>query len=209
MEDYLKRPELTEEQVEELKTAIRQMESSGGKNLKHKTIQEGIHAGTRAIGASGLMPKTIQEMVSRKRKKGSELDELDKKILASKTQKNPLEIEELLKANPDKYEEYKDVLLNHVLEKQMNDPDKAMVAWHQGHNASPGDIAAKMEKMPEYMERFDKIKQDMGLLNYRDPASDLPSQTPENPIPEALKRKPSKMDDRFNLLKGIIRARNK
>jgi hypothetical protein len=39
---------------------IRFLESSDGKNIKHRMILSGIHKGTAAIGDYGLMPNTIK-----------------------------------------------------------------------------------------------------------------------------------------------------
>lgn len=41
--------------------AISEVESGGGKYLKHKPISEGLHKGSSAVGKYGLMPLTIKE----------------------------------------------------------------------------------------------------------------------------------------------------
>ena len=42
---------------------ISQNESSGGKNINHKTETSGLHAGDTAMGAYGLMPKTREDAI--------------------------------------------------------------------------------------------------------------------------------------------------
>jgi len=48
---------------EDLLDAISLTESSGGRNTNHEVIDHGIHAGDRAVGNYGLMPKTVQEIL--------------------------------------------------------------------------------------------------------------------------------------------------
>src|SRR5260221_13177133 len=55
---------------------IQQIESSGGKNLEHPTVEGGIQAGDQAIGRYGLMPNTIKELVNRRRLEGTSTPEL-------------------------------------------------------------------------------------------------------------------------------------
>lgn len=45
--------------------ALKQVESSGGRNTNHPVIESGIHAGESAQGELGIMPKTRQEIIKR------------------------------------------------------------------------------------------------------------------------------------------------
>ena len=45
--------------------AIMQVESSGGKNLKHPTVEHGLNAGTHAGGGYAVMPLTFRDVVRR------------------------------------------------------------------------------------------------------------------------------------------------
>lgn len=42
--------------------AIKQVESRGCKDTKHKVMKKGIHKGESAIGCFGLMPKTVKHV---------------------------------------------------------------------------------------------------------------------------------------------------
>lgn len=44
---------------------ISQLESSGGQNLNHKPVKDGLQAGDVAEGQYGMMPNTIDEMSAR------------------------------------------------------------------------------------------------------------------------------------------------
>jgi hypothetical protein len=140
-----------------LKT-ISQLESSGGKDLEHPTMQEGIQAGTSAIGKYGLMPNTVKEIINNRRNNGAmtqQLQDLDGM--------NPKEMKEYIEANPDVEDELANTLALKVLRNQMGDEDKAAFAWHQGDNLKPEDIST--QKLNDtntvggkYVEKFRRIK---------------------------------------------------
>ena len=88
---------------ERFKRLISILESSGGKQLQHKPMSSGIHEGTKAMGEYGLMPNTAQQLARSNINKGqgTPLDEVIANI-------DPSQIEEVLKDNPAKYQEYID-----------------------------------------------------------------------------------------------------
>jgi hypothetical protein len=52
---------MDKDKLEKFLANIRTIESAGGKNLRHPTVEGGLHDGDAAIGEYGLMPNTIQE----------------------------------------------------------------------------------------------------------------------------------------------------
>src|SRR6185369_15289084 len=58
--------------------SIAQAESSGGKNLNHKTMDRGIHKGQTAGGAWGMMPKTAAYVMKMSKKLQQKYPELAK-----------------------------------------------------------------------------------------------------------------------------------
>lgn len=140
-----------------LKT-ISQLESSGGKDMDHPEVREGIQAGTSAIGQYGLMPNTVKEIINKRRQNGSmtsQLQDLDGM--------NPHEMKAYIEANPEVEDELAQSLAMKVLRNHMGDEDKAAFAWHQGDNLKPEDISS--EKLNDtdtvggrYVDKFRRIK---------------------------------------------------
>jgi hypothetical protein len=144
---------------ERFKRIISHLESSGGKNLNHKMIKTGIHAGDRAIGEYGLMPLTIQDAAKMRINRGIG-DELDKKIAKMSLEDAKKQIPEIIKQNPDIYEKYVDTLVDHVL-KRYGDERLAAFAWNQGHYSDPKVlmdrlINPKTKLQAEYLSRIEK-----------------------------------------------------
>lgn len=102
------------------------IESSGGRDLNHVPITQGIQAGTRAYGKYGLMPNTVAEMAHRYGKDNpdySELQNLD-----------PETISDRLEQNPDLEERAAQDLAKKVLTQQQGDEASASHAWQFGSN---------------------------------------------------------------------------
>lgn len=126
------------------------VETDNNPNAKHREIASGMHAGTSAIGMSGLMPVTAQEMVKNKPKK----DVLDKVILKS----NPELVTTILKDNPEKYQELVDKLSNKMLDNSDGDPVDAAIRWRWGQNKSDASVEKLREDKTAYVKRVnDKI----------------------------------------------------
>lgn len=109
---------------------IKQLETSGGKNLEHPTIHSGIHAGDTAEGEYGMMPNTMDEMRSRYPSSFNE-------------QSAP--------------EDYAKKLADQVLTKSGNDETLAAGLWNQGHNASPERFDEIRNS--DYAQKYDKMRQ--------------------------------------------------
>lgn len=132
------------------------IESSGGKNFKHKQIKDpsSIHTGDSAMGTYGFMPNTVKELINRRRKRGTitpDLQELD--ALDSKEMKKRIE------GNPELEKELADQMYNHLRNKTIDNEDEMAHAWQFGHNARYGQN--KLDSS-ERVEKFRNLKKKLG-----------------------------------------------
>lgn len=130
---------------------IKAMESSGGKNTRHITMEDGIHAGDTAIGNYGIMPNTAKEIATRRKKEGVDTPSDD--VIQNIENK---QVESLLKENPVLAEQYAEYMAQKVLDKTKGDPVAGMTAWHYGHNLSPDQINKKMKENPSYVDKVNQ-----------------------------------------------------
>lgn len=131
---------------------IAEVESSGGQNFDHAEIKSGIHAGDRAIGRYGLMPKTVGEVLNRMRIQGTLTPELD--------QLNQLDgptLKDVLEQNPQLEDQIAETLADRVLSRQQ-DEEKAAYSWNQGHNLSPDRISTLPYKESDYVRKYNSYK---------------------------------------------------
>lgn len=126
---------------------ISQIESSGGKDLNHQEIQNGMHAGTSAIGQYGLMPVTVQDLA--KKASNAQVRELTR-LPASEVQKR-------IVASPDIEHELARKLAERVLSKNHGDQEMAAYAWNQGQSLSPEQIQARKYQDSNYVQKFRKL----------------------------------------------------
>lgn len=132
---------------------IKQIESSGGKDLDHTTIKSGIHEGDAAMGEYGIMPKTAQEFIKRRELKGQiGPDE------ALMQQMNPEQLKEFL-ANQDRIEQnLADDIATRVLKRSKGDEEKAAYMWNQGHNKLASSIDEDDLDDADYIKKFRSLK---------------------------------------------------
>lgn len=130
-------------------------ESSGGKNLNHKQIKEGLHAGDSAVGQYGLMPNTIKEMATRMGKDHpmSIYSKMDNKAVADSLKKNPGHEKEIAK-----------FMANHLHDKFGGDENKMAYSWFQGHNLTNDhfNTSHKDYMNHDYVQKYNKHKSQMG-----------------------------------------------
>lgn len=130
---------------------LMQLETSGGKNTKHKPTTKGATPGETAIGRWGLMPSTIKEMYNRY--KGSwhhpALNKLGKL--------NNSQMAQYLKFNPDIELHVARALANHVLSAHGGNRLKAAYSWKYGHNLSPDRIGQTQLNDP-YVKDFHNLE---------------------------------------------------
>ena len=129
---------------------IAQIESSGGKNTKHKTIRSGMHKGHAAIGKYGLMPNTVDDIINR-------IPDAPEHIRAIKNM-SPQKKKQFLESNPQ-YEDYLATQLANNLAKKFKSPTKAAYAWNQGHNIDPEKITPQALAQKDYSRKFYRLKQ--------------------------------------------------
>lgn len=131
---------------------IKMLESSGGINTNHETMESGIHKGQSAYGSYGLMPNTIQELVNRKRlETGLDPD------YESLNNNNPDAIKAILKQKPDIEERLAQQLAERLLNKNLED-EKAAYGWKMGHNIPADKITPEKLNSNEYVNRFRSLK---------------------------------------------------
>jgi hypothetical protein len=128
---------------------IAQLESSSGKNIEHKEMSSGIHAGDSAIGKYGLMPNTIDEVVKR--------DKTASDAMKSLLKMSGQEKEQYLLDNPDIEYKLAEQLATHVLKKQGNDQEKAAYSWLYGHNLTPEKIKARDYENDPYVKKLKQL----------------------------------------------------
>lgn len=134
--------------VDEFLRKIAKVESSGGTNFNHQQIKSGIQKGDQAIGAFGLMPNTVDEIINR----GTDIPHADD-ILSM----DPQEKKKYLEDNPDVEYALARRLASQVLDKQNGDQEKAAFAWNQGHNLSPDQIEKRGYEDSDYVQKFNKV----------------------------------------------------
>ncbi|MEO0271687.1 MAG: hypothetical protein ABIM30_01185 [candidate division WOR-3 bacterium] len=130
-----------------LKKVLSDLESSGGTNTDHKTVEKGIHEGHTAFGTFGLMLNTAKEMVNRKKIK-------DKKDLQILDMSSDDEYHKFMSNNPDKYNEYVNRLVDHVWTRSEEDIPIAATMWHYGHNLRKERADKILKKNNKYFERI-------------------------------------------------------
>lgn len=125
----------TKEELEFLRKTA-EIESSGGKNVKHPAISSGIHAGTSAIGRYGLMPKSMAELRDRLNREGKALHLKDK---------TPQELAKMAAEDPDLEEQFALQMLRLIRSRGVDDAT-ANYMWQYGHNRVPS--ADKVQESP-------------------------------------------------------------
>ncbi len=155
---------------------ISRLESNDGENTNHPELQNGIQAGTSAIGRYGLMPNTIKEIINKSRQNGTmtpDLQDLDRM--------NPHEMKAHIEANPDLEDQLAQSLALKVLKNQMGDEDKAAYSWNQGDNLKPEDISDEKLNNPstvggQYVDKFRRIRDQINQQS-KDPDEQVEDET--------------------------------
>jgi hypothetical protein len=132
----------------------RMIESNGGKNYNHAMIKSGMHKGTSAIGQYGLMPKTVDDLITRVMKSK---DPEDLKIVSMPWQ----EKKAYLEAHP----EIEDRLAKEYALQSLKRSRGAMDAtldwqWGQGRPTDPSKYTPAMK---DRLAKFQQIKKKLNF----------------------------------------------
>jgi hypothetical protein len=144
---------LAEEQAkrDQFLKATRQIESSGGYDTEHDMMTDGLHAGQRAVGSLGFMPKTIKEMTKRM---GDEVPEGLRPITEIKDEQ---EMADLVAQDPEIEQALADKMYDHLNKRAGGDLEKMNHMWQQGHNMNPDKIAPDVLESHPRTEKFRKL----------------------------------------------------
>lgn len=113
---------------------ISQLESSGGRDLAHKEMVDGMHKGTAAVGTYGLMPLTAQDI---DRQSGTDiLKDMPAEAVQQKLQQDP----ELAKRLAE-------TMASKLLGK--NNEEEAAYKWLNGPYSDP---------TPEDLKKSDRVR---------------------------------------------------
>lgn len=145
---------MDDSQLEEFLRKISQIESSGGKNKKHRRMTSGIHEGDAAMGEFGIMPKTSDEFIGRRKRRG-EYGPDD----ALMQQMSPEERQQFLADNPRVETNLARDIAEHVLSRSGGDEEKAAYMWNMGHNKKASSIDDEMLAESPYVKKFRKLRQ--------------------------------------------------
>jgi len=157
--------------------SIAQAESSGGKNLNHKTMDRGIHKGQTAGGAWGMMPKTAAYVMKMSKKLQQKYPELAKDT--QDINSNHDKITELLNKDPKVALELAKTLHGHLKSVHGGDANKTLHSWHYGINGT--NKAVKDGKALDKDEYVQKISNYLNELQ----GSKAPASVPQD-IEKAL-----------------------
>jgi len=148
------------EKITNFLNTLAMIESSGGKNFNHPTIESGIHEGHQAVGTYGLMPNTVNEVVNRMQSEGKGFPNLTKLV-----GREPQQIKAAIEQNPQDEQRLAEYLAKHVLAKQQGDEEKAAYSWFQGHNMTPERIEQQGYKDHDYVKKYNEFKNLMSTLS--------------------------------------------
>lgn len=133
--------------------AISMNETSGGKDMDHKTMKHGIHAGDTAHGLYGLMPNTVKETVNRMGRGHP----LHRKYANMPNEK----IGDSLSANPDHEQEIATHMANRLHAKHGGDESKMAYSWLNGTNLTDKHFASNHSGYADhdYVQKYHKHRQ--------------------------------------------------
>jgi hypothetical protein len=133
--------------------SIAQVESSGGENLDHKTLDSGMHKGQTAGGAWGIMPKTAAYIFKLSKNLRDKYPDLVEHL--SDVSKNHKEITKKLNEDPEASHDVAKALLNHIKSIHGDDLDKVIHSWHYGINGTNNAVKDKKDlSSDEYVKKI-------------------------------------------------------
>jgi hypothetical protein len=133
---------------------IMQLESSGGKYLKHKLNERmkqnpHLYQNETAVGRWGLLPNTIREFINRMKLSNT----LNPDYIPLKDM-NSDELAEHFIKNPQHELDFARMVAHHVLSNNKNDIKRAAYAWINGHNLKFHQISNTHLNSSPYIKKF-------------------------------------------------------
>lgn len=129
--------------------AIAQNESSGGVNIAHPQVNYGLNKGTTAAGATGMMPITAQDVVSKDK------DLMDK--YGNLVEMSPNKVTQYLNSNPQALADISNAHWGHIQDVFPDDEARQAYAWRWGVTGAKQASDEDISKQP-YVQNFLKQK---------------------------------------------------
>lgn len=140
--------------------SIAHVESSGGKNLNHETMERGMHKGHTAGGPWGLMPKTVAYIFGVNKKLADKYPKI--KAMISDIDGNHEKITARLNNDPKASYEISKALFKHLKSVHSGDIDKAVHSWHYGINGTKKAIEGGQNITDaDYVKKFHSKYKDL------------------------------------------------
>jgi hypothetical protein len=131
---------------------LMQLESAGGKMINHEKVKHGHLKGEKAVGRWGMMPSTMDEVLSRLDRIGKlhpsmkPLRHMDRDARAAYLAKKPHVELELAR-----------YLARHVMARNKGDVLRAAYSWNNGHNLYPHEISDEELQESSYVKDFAQL----------------------------------------------------
>lgn len=140
--------------VEKFLSDTSQIESSGGQDTDHPTIDNptSVQYGDTAVGQYGIMPNTVREQLSRLKLKGKLEPDLMK---LNKMSNN--EIQQELTNNPELQQRFAEEVAKKLYLDTNGDPEKMMYKWNMGTNIPSQSITPEMLDNSAQVHKFRNI----------------------------------------------------
>lgn len=143
---------MVDDRVKQFLSRISQLETSGGKNLNHKVITDGLQSGQKAIGRYGLLNNTIQEVLNRKRMAG----DINPDLAALRNQDQEA-VRAALTERPELEDEIAGSLAERILDRNEGNDAAAAYSWLNGSNLAPERITTDKLVNSDYVQKYQKL----------------------------------------------------
>ena len=157
---------------------IEMIESSGGKNLKHRKVTSGLNAGTRAVGRYGIMPLQVIETVT----KDKQLAQKYPEFLGYHHVKDADKITYSILNNRNLETEIANSHWRRLYNRFDGNEDKMAYAWLHGISGAL-NTPHEAIKNSQYVKQYNRYKK---ILNIDTPS--VPFQKHEQSLPSSVRK---------------------
>lgn len=164
------------EYIDSLYKRFGQIESSGGKNTKHKMIKTGPNAGQTAGGETGILPNSLKDFINQSRNAGLAVDP----EIETLSQLPHEMVTDALNTEKDLDRKAFDMSIRRMLNKTGGDEEKMALGWNTGHNRDYSAIPQTTLNTNKYVQDFKKTKSNEGYEKIRGLLGQL------NPVPQPI-----------------------